>query len=97
MANGLLRFFATGDDIPESTDRGWIDAQYRRHRLRVMLAITLGYALIYTCRLAISMVKKPLIDGGIFSAEPIVPNSAGVKIPPSISGFLTTPIARRHM
>ena len=30
MANGLLRFFATGDDIPESTDRGWIDAQYRR-------------------------------------------------------------------
>ena len=68
MANGLLRFFATGDDIPESTDRGWIDAQYRRHRLRVMLAITLGYALIYTCRLAISMVKKPLIDGGTFTA-----------------------------
>ena len=69
MANPLLDFFATGPDTPESTDRGWIDATYRRHRVRVMLAITLGYALIYTCRLAISMVKKPLIDGGIFSAE----------------------------
>ena len=69
MANGLLRFFATGPDVPESTDRGWIDAQFRRHRVRVMLAITLGYALIYTCRLAISMVKKPLIDGGTFTAE----------------------------
>ena len=69
MANALRDFFATGPDTPESTDRGWIDATYRRHRVRVMLAITLGYALIYTCRLAISMVKKPLIDGGIFSAE----------------------------
>lgn len=69
MANGPMNFFATGPDVPESTDRGWIDAQFRRHRVRVMLAITLGYALIYTCRLAISMVKKPLIDGGTFTAE----------------------------
>jgi sugar phosphate permease len=46
-----------------------IDALYRRHRLRVMLAITLGYGFIYTCRLGLSIVKKPLIDGGIFSVE----------------------------
>jgi OPA family sugar phosphate sensor protein UhpC-like MFS transporter len=32
-----------------------------------MLAITVGYALIYMCRLAIGIVKKPLIDGGIFT------------------------------
>jgi OPA family sugar phosphate sensor protein UhpC-like MFS transporter len=32
-----------------------------------MLAITIGYGLVYTCRLALSMVKKPLIDGGIFT------------------------------
>ena len=43
-----------------------IDALYRRHRLRVMLAITLGYGVIYTCRLALGVVKKPLIDAGIF-------------------------------
>jgi OPA family sugar phosphate sensor protein UhpC-like MFS transporter len=46
-----------------------IDMLYRRHRLRVMLAITLGYGFIYTCRLGLSIVKKPLIDGGIFSVE----------------------------
>ena len=46
-----------------------IDAQYRRHRIRVMLAITLGYGFIYTCRLGLSIVKKPLIDGGIFTVE----------------------------
>lgn len=67
MANGLLRFFATGPDLPEITDRSRIDELFRRHRLRVMLAITLGYGLIYTCRLALGVVKKPLIDAGVFS------------------------------
>lgn len=34
-----------------------------------MLAITLGYGFIYTCRLGLNIVKKPLIDGGIFTVE----------------------------
>jgi hypothetical protein len=46
-----------------------VDALYRKHRLRVMLAITLGYGFIYTCRLGLSIVKKPLIDGGVFTVE----------------------------
>ncbi len=46
-----------------------VDSLYRRHRVRVMLAITLGYGMIYTCRLGLSIVKKPLIDGGIFTVE----------------------------
>jgi len=48
---------------------GDIDAVFRRYRIRVMLAITLGYGFIYTCRLGLAIVKKPLIDGGIFSVE----------------------------
>lgn len=46
-----------------------IDALFRHHRVRVMLAITLGYGFIYTCRLGLSIVKSPLIDEGIFSVE----------------------------
>ncbi len=46
-----------------------IDAEFRRQRIRVMLAITLGYGFIYTCRLGLSIVKKPLIDGGVFTVE----------------------------
>lgn len=64
--NPLLRFFASAPDRPLIGDVERIDALYRRHRLRVMIAITLGYGLIYTCRLALGMVKKPLIDAGIF-------------------------------
>jgi OPA family sugar phosphate sensor protein UhpC-like MFS transporter len=63
----LIEFFATGRDQPTLDDRGTVDRLYRRHRFRVMIAITLGYGLAYTCRLALSVVKKPLIDEGIFT------------------------------
>ncbi len=64
----LLRFFAAGEDQPLLNDRQKVDQLYRRNRLSVMLAITVGYGIAYTCRLGLSVVKKPLIDGGIMSA-----------------------------
>lgn len=64
---GFLRFFATGADRAPLDDSGQISELFRKHRFRVMLAITLGYGLIYTCRLALGVVKKPLIDAGVFS------------------------------
>lgn len=65
--NALFRALATGPDAPALGDPSRIDELYRRHRWRVMMAITLGYGLIYTCRLSIGVVKKPLIDQGVFS------------------------------
>lgn len=64
---GFLRFFATGADRAPLDDSSQITQLFRKHRFRVMLAITLGYGLIYTCRLALGVVKKPLIDAGVFS------------------------------
>ena len=64
-----FRFFAAGPDAPRLTDQAEIDRLYRRRRLSVMLAITLTYGIAYTCRLGLSVVKKPLIDGNIFTAE----------------------------
>ena len=64
---GFLRFFATGADRAPLDDVAQIAGLFRKHRLRLMLAITLGYGLIYTCRLALGVVKKPLIDAGVFS------------------------------
>ena len=63
----MLRFFARGADAPPLSDPATIDALYRRHRFRIMMAITLGYGMSYTCRLALGMVKKPLIDAGVFT------------------------------
>jgi OPA family sugar phosphate sensor protein UhpC-like MFS transporter len=63
----LLRYFSSGPEAPRIGNPAQIDEIYRRNRIRVMIAITGGYALIYMCRLAIGVVKKPLIDGGIFT------------------------------
>ena len=63
----LIRSFATGPNAPQLTEADEVDRLYRSNRIRVMLAITIGYGLIYMCRLAIGVVKKPLIDEGIFT------------------------------
>jgi len=63
-----LRFFATGKDKPEIQDKNTVDKLYKKYRLNVMLAITVGYGLAYPLRLALNVVKKPLIDNGIFTA-----------------------------
>lgn len=62
----MLRYFATGPDLPLRRDAD-IDGTFRRYRMRIIMAITLAYAVSYTCRLAINIVKKPLIDQGIFT------------------------------
>lgn len=65
----MLRYFATGPDRPLLSDQQEIDRLYRRKRIAIMTWITLGYGIAYTCRLGLSVVKKPVIDAGIFTAE----------------------------
>src|SRR3569623_1374705 len=62
----MLRALATGKHLTVSTENH-IDEDYRSHRLSIIIAVTAGYGLSYTCRLALNVVKKPLIDGGIFT------------------------------
>ncbi|MGY4396675.1 OPA family sugar phosphate sensor protein UhpC-like MFS transporter [Sphingomonas sp. UYAg733] len=64
----MLGVFATEPDQPIRTDID-IDSTFRRYRLRIIIAITAGYAFSYTCRLAINVVKKPLIDANIFTPD----------------------------
>ena len=69
LIRAFLRFFAAGEDKPLIADKALVDRRYRRHRLLVILAITLGYGIAYTCRLGLSVAKKPLIDANLFSAD----------------------------
>ncbi|MBN1543676.1 MFS transporter [candidate division KSB1 bacterium] len=88
----LFRFFAASSPQTPLTNEVEIDRLYRRKRLSLMMSITLGYAFYYTCRLGLSIVKKPLIDGGIFSANDLgVIGSAifyGYAFGKLINGFL---------
>ncbi len=63
-----FRFFATGEDKPQIKDEGVVNKLYKKYRISVMLAITVGYGLAYPLRLALSAVKKPLMDANIFTA-----------------------------
>jgi len=64
-----FRFFATGADKALIKSREQIDSIFKRTQIATMFAITFGYGSYYTCRLALSVVKKPLIDAGIFTPE----------------------------
>jgi OPA family sugar phosphate sensor protein UhpC-like MFS transporter len=65
----ILDFFSSGADKPLIKDHQQVDKIYKRNRFFIMLAITFGYGSYYTCRLALSVVKKPLIDNGIFTVD----------------------------
>jgi MFS transporter, OPA family, sugar phosphate sensor protein UhpC len=65
----IFKFFATGPDAPLIEDEKLVNSLYKKYRWQVMTAITFGYGVAYTCRLALSVVKKPLLDNGIFSAQ----------------------------
>jgi OPA family sugar phosphate sensor protein UhpC-like MFS transporter len=62
-----FRKFMSGEDQPPADYQILLDRLYNFYRVHILLAITIGYGFVYTCRLALSMVKKPLIDGGIFT------------------------------
>ncbi len=65
----LFRFWATGPDVPRIEDRSKIDRSYKRIRRQLVVFLTFGYGTYYVCRLALSVIKKPLIDNGIFTPE----------------------------
>ena len=68
MANAFLRFFLTGPDATPLSDEAEIKRRYRRNRISVFLSITLGYAMYYVIRQGYAVVKKPLLEAGVFDA-----------------------------
>ncbi|OHB48580.1 MAG: sugar phosphate sensor protein [Planctomycetes bacterium GWF2_41_51] len=65
----LLDYLKPAKPIEPIKDVGAINKLFRKYRLNIIFAMTLGYGFYYTCRLGLSVVKKPLIDGGILSPE----------------------------
>jgi len=88
----ILNFFATGQEKPPLEDKGLVDRLFKRNRLFIMLSITIGYGISYTCRLGLSVVKKPLLDGGYFTAGDLGTIGAallyGYAVGKLVNGFL---------
>ena len=88
----VLSFFRASQPKPMLTDQALIDRTYKRVRMSVMATITLGYGMMYTTRLPLSVVKPSLIDEQIFSEMQLgIIGSAlfwGYALGKCINGFL---------
>lgn len=66
----VLSLFATGAPVPQmALSAEALKKEYERRRWQVFLAVTFGYGFFYVVRVNLSVVKKPLLDEGIFTAS----------------------------
>ena len=66
---GLVSYFGISGPAAEKVPAERVDEEYRRLRKRTFWGATVAYSLYYVCRMTLSVVKQPLIDGGILSAS----------------------------
>src|SRR5258705_10065906 len=66
---GLPAFLQPLPDAAVRMEVAARDALYRATRTRMLAALTLIYAFFYTTRGVLDVVKKPLIDAGIYDAN----------------------------
>jgi OPA family sugar phosphate sensor protein UhpC-like MFS transporter len=66
MIKKLVQFFSLS---PEQTDLKEDKKYLKRLQWSFFLSATVGYGLYYVCRLSLSVVKKPLVDGGILTEK----------------------------
>jgi len=67
MIKKLLNFFKPDPALPQESDQTVIDKNYKKYRWSVFVSSTVGYAIYYICRLSINVMKKPILDEGLFT------------------------------
>ena len=65
---GLYKFYRISKPAAERVAESEVGKTYRTLRNRTFWGATAAYSLFYLCRLSMGVVKKPLIDEGLFSA-----------------------------
>jgi len=65
MLQSILTFFRSGPDRPALSDPAEIRRIFERLRWSVLLSLILGYGFFYTCRLGLSVAKKPMLEAGV--------------------------------
>ena len=69
MLKRIINFFKTGPDQPLLNDGSQIRKLYERKRWSMYITLVLGYGFFYTCRLSLSVAKKPMLDSGILDPK----------------------------
>ena len=64
----ILDFFRISAPSDARIPAAEAESTYKKLRSRTFWGVTSAYSLFYVCRMAMSVVKQPLIDGGILTA-----------------------------
>ena len=64
----LYTFFRISKPSSSRVPENEVDNVYRKLRARTFWGAAAAYSLYYVCRMTLSVVKQPLIDGGVLSA-----------------------------
>lgn len=64
----LYSFYRISKPSAEKVPSEEIESTYKSLRSRTFWGAVVAYSLYYVCRLSLSIVKQPLIDGGVFTA-----------------------------
>lgn len=65
----IIKWFATGPDSPPISDPERVRSIFEKRRWRIFVWLIIGYGFFYTCRLSLSVAKKPMLDDGVLSVE----------------------------
>ena len=65
---GFYSYFRISKPSVGKVPEAEVSRTYRRLRSQTFWGVTVAYSLFYVCRMAMSVVKQPLIDDGILSA-----------------------------
>jgi OPA family sugar phosphate sensor protein UhpC-like MFS transporter len=65
----IIQWFATGPNAPLVTGEDRIKKLFEKRRLRLFIWLVIGYGFFYTCRLSLSVAKKPMLDEGVMTVE----------------------------
>jgi MFS transporter, OPA family, sugar phosphate sensor protein UhpC len=71
MFNRLFNFYSPSAPALQNKNKSEIDKIYKSHRWSIILTTTFGYAMYYICRLSFNVMKKPIIDEGLFTETQI--------------------------
>ena len=68
MLKKLINFYKVSDPIPCNTlSDEENNRKLKRLQWATFLSATIGYGTYYVCRLSLNVIKKPIVDNGVFS------------------------------
>ncbi len=84
----MLSFFKTRKDLPLIEASNEKSAQYIKNISgRFFLGLVLGYAMFYVVRMALGVVKKPMLDAGIVTTAELGLMGSAFSLPMPLVSF----------